>query len=130
MIKIAIVGAASYVFGPSMIKQALVEHRLNDVELALMDPHREGVNLMGHFARRVASDLGLTARITTHTEADTALQGADFVICSAAREMARRFGMDCAIIDRHMPDHWATEFGGIAGTRSGRWPSSRILQTG
>ena len=37
------------------------------------------------------------------------------MVCSAARQLHRRFEMDCAIVDRYLPGHLVTEFGGIAG---------------
>ena len=113
--KAAIIGAGSFVFGPSVLKQAIIKHRLDGLELAMMDPNRAAVELMAGVGRRMARELGVKATITSHTDRETTLDGADFVICSAARELWRRFEMDCAIIRRHCPDHLITEFGGIAG---------------
>ena len=36
-LKIAVIGAGSFVFGPSIVLQTIVEHRLQNVELALVD---------------------------------------------------------------------------------------------
>ncbi len=114
-IKIALVGAGSYVFGPSFLAQVYLEHRLSHVELALIDVSKEGVELMAGVGRRMAESVGVPARITTHTDWRAGLAGADFVVCSAAREGLRRFEMDAAIVARLAPDHKMSEFGGIAG---------------
>lgn len=115
MVKIAVIGAGSFVFGPSVLSQALLEHRLDDIELALVDLDRDALEGMAGLGRRMMRETGVRASITTHQDRTLALDGADFVICSAARQLHRRFETDCAIIDRLLPGHLVTEFGGIAG---------------
>lgn len=114
-VKVAILGAGSYVFGPSVLKDALVARRLDGIELALMDVDQTLVELLAAAGRRIARDQGVAATIGATCDRAAALDGADFVICSAAREIWRRFTTDCEIIRRHCPDHLVTEFGGIAG---------------
>lgn len=114
-IKVAVIGAGSYVFGASILKQAFVEHRLEGLELALMDVHPEMVGLMGGVGQRLIREFGLKSRVSVHTDRDAALDGADFVLCAAAAELRRRLEMDCDIIARVYPGHWVTEFGGVAG---------------
>ncbi|HEY0867917.1 MAG TPA: hypothetical protein VGE01_11075, partial [Fimbriimonas sp.] len=65
--------------------------------------------------RRLAEREGISSSVSAHADWRTALDGADYVVCSAAREMNRRFRMDREIIDRHAPGHLVTEFGGVAG---------------
>ncbi len=114
--KVAVVGAGSFVFGPSVLEQTLLHHRLPGLELALIDPDREALDGMAGVARRMAREMGLDTRVTTaDTDREPALDGADFVICCAAPQMWRRFAMDCEIIDSLLPGHLVTEFGGIAG---------------
>jgi len=113
--KVAVIGAGSYVFGASILQQAFVEHRLDGLELALMDVHPEVVGLMGRVGQRLARELGLRSRVSVHTDRDAALDGADFVLCAAAAELRRRLEMDCDIVARLCPGHWVTEFGGVAG---------------
>ena len=113
--KVAVVGAGSFVFGPSVLEQTLLHHRLPDLELALVDPDREALDGMAGVARRMAQGMGLDTRVSAHTEREAALEGADFVICCAAPQMWKRFAMDCDIIDRFLPNHLITEFGGVAG---------------
>ena len=113
--KVAVIGAGSYVFGPSVLDQAILQHALPDLHLALVDVDGETLDLMANVARRMARETGVNTQITTHTERTPALDGARFVICSASPQMHRRFAMDCDIINRMLPGHLITEFGGIAG---------------
>ena len=113
--KIAFIGAGSYVFGPSILTQTYVEMGLTNVHLALVDPDLETIELLAAAGRRLADERGLATTITTHADRPEALAGADFVICSASPQMQRRFAMDWQIIDEYIPGHLKTEFGGIAG---------------
>lgn len=65
--------------------------------------------------QRMAHETGVDVTVSAHTERETGLAGADFVICSAARDMQRRFVMDVGIIGRLIPGHLVTEFGGVQG---------------
>ena len=114
-VKVAVVGAGSFVFGPSVLKDALPENRLDGLELALLDVDSETVRLMAGVGRRMAREAGVKARITAHTQRAKAFDGADFVICSAARQIFKRFQTDCEIVGRLAPGHLVTEFGGVAG---------------
>ena len=113
--KVAVIGAGSYVFGASVLCHGLADQRLGGIELALMDIDRDAVEALASAARRMARDLGLATRISSHTEWAPALAGADFVVCSAARQLQRRFAMDCEQVERHYPGHLISEFGGVAG---------------
>ena len=114
--KIALIGAGSYVFGPSILSQALREWKLNDIELALMDVDEGLVTAVADVGQRIASEQGLTnSRVTAHTTRETALTDADFVICSASPQMQRRFRIDKEIIAQHYPEHVVSEFGGLSG---------------
>ena len=114
-LKIAVIGAGSYVFGPSVLKDVLLEHRLADVELALMDPAGDLVELTAAVGQRIARDTGVNATVTAHTDRAQALDGADFVLNAAAVQMKRRFATDSQLIQLHYPGHLITEFGGVAG---------------
>ncbi len=113
--KIAFIGAGSYVFGPSLLTQIYLEQSLENVHLALIDPDVETIELLAAAGRRLSNERGLTTSITVHADRPEALAGADFVICSASPQMQRRFAMDAEIIDEYLPGHLKTEFGGIAG---------------
>ncbi|MGE5609589.1 MAG: hypothetical protein ACM359_10075 [Bacillota bacterium] len=114
-VKVAVLGAGSFVFGPSLLKDAIVEHRLEDLELAMVDPNDLALELMASVGRRVASELGVGLKISSHARRTSALDGADFVICTAAQGLLRRFETDCAIIDRLAPGHLISRFSGVAG---------------
>jgi alpha-galactosidase len=117
-LKIAAVGVGSFVFGPSVLAQTILENRLDDVELALVDVDAEVLDLMASVGQRMAQQAGVRVHISTHTERNRAFAGADFVICSVARQGLKRFATDCEIVTRYIPDHQITEFGGIAGISS------------
>ena len=114
-LKIAVIGAGSFVFGPSMVQQVIVEHRLHNVELALVDVDAEMVELMASVGRHIAQQKGVSLHISAHTSHAEALDGADFVICSVARQGFKRYEMDYQIIQQYSPGHQITEFGGVAG---------------
>ncbi len=113
--KVAVVGAGSFVFGPSVLEQTLLHHRLPGLELALVDPDTDARNGMAGVAKRMAQTMGLDTRVSAYAAREPALDGADFVICCAAPQMWKRFAIDCEIVDRLSPGHLVTEFGGIAG---------------
>jgi alpha-galactosidase/6-phospho-beta-glucosidase family protein len=114
-VKVAVVGAGSYVFGPSMLKQALFDHRLEGLDLVLLDVDSESVEIMAACGRRLVREQSLSSTVTPTTDRSTALDGADFVIFCAARQGLKRFQMDLQVIQRLYPDHLVTEFGGVAG---------------
>ena len=113
--KIAVIGVGSYVFGPSMLKQGMVDNRLDDVELALMDVDGGLVNLMVDVAEATAKRQGLNVKVTGHTKRSTALDGSDFVVCSAAVQGIKRSHMDADAIHRVIPDYPFYENGGLQG---------------
>jgi len=115
MLKIALIGAGSFVFGPSVLYDAIVEHALPGLHLALVDKSKPMVDLMASVGKRMARDASSDVTITVHTEWDDALAKADFVICAAAVQLQARFLKDVEIIDRLSPGHLVTEFGGVAG---------------
>ena len=110
-----LVGAGSFVFGPSVLHDLVVGQRWADCELVLVDVDEHVLGLMAGVARRMAADQGVALQVSATTRRADALTGADFVFCCAARQIWQRFGVDVAIIDRHVPGHLVTEFGGVAG---------------
>lgn len=127
-LKIAVVGVGSFVFGPSILHQAIVEHRLQHVELALVDVDAEMVALMADVGQQLARRTEVEVHISAHTSRQEALEGADFVICSVARQGFKRYEMDRAIIERYSPGHLITEFGGIAGISNSLRQIAMILE--
>jgi alpha-galactosidase len=114
-LKIAVLGAGSFVFGPSVLKGILIEQRLDDIALALVDPDREAVELMAGVAERLARESGLRVRVVACTERGPGLDGADFVLSAVAQQIGRRHGMDQEQLARHAPNEVPTEFGGVCG---------------
>ncbi len=114
-VKIALIGAGSYVFGPSVISAVLLEQKLAGAHLALMDVDEEILEPLTGAARRIADQAGIDVKITGHLDRSDAIRAADFVLSAAAPEMASRLETDQQIIARHLPDHIVTEFGGIVG---------------
>ncbi|MFP4054834.1 MAG: hypothetical protein ACLFV7_13310 [Phycisphaerae bacterium] len=114
-VKIVAIGAGSYVFGPGVLAGILQTHRLNGAEVALVDIDEEMLQGMLGVGRRLADEAGTDATLSAHTGWDEPMDGADFVICSAAPQLRERFAADCGIIQRLLPQHVITEFGGVAG---------------
>ncbi|HEV7301690.1 MAG TPA: hypothetical protein VGN72_20295 [Tepidisphaeraceae bacterium] len=117
-LKLVLIGAGSFVFGPSAVHDAIERHKLNDVTLELVDPNAEAVEAMAAFARGLATRAGVRATVRTHANREAALDGADFVLCAAAVDMRRRFATDVDLVHRIIPGHVITEFGGVVGVLS------------
>ena len=113
--KIVLLGAGSFVFGPSVIHDVIAGEKLTDVELALVDINPAALDCMAALARRLATATGQRVAITTHAKIAPALPGADFVLCAVAVQLRQRFERDCAIIRAQAPGHLISEFGGIQG---------------
>jgi len=114
-LKIAVFGAGSFVFGPSVLKGVYLERKLKDLHLALVDLDREALDLMAGVAKRLARETGIEPTISTHTDRREALDGSSFVLTAVAQQIRKRHAMDCAEIRKHAPREVPTEFGGIAG---------------
>jgi alpha-galactosidase len=113
--KICLIGAGSFVFGPSVLYDAIIEHQIDGLHLALVDPRLEMAEIMVGLGQQMAISAGINVTITAHSEWRDALDGTDFVICCAAVELQRRFAMDVDLIHQHYPEHLITEFGGVQG---------------
>jgi len=87
-IKIAVIGAGSRSFGPGTIRDVLLSDALNEigVDLVLMDIVREHLPAREEYARRVGQRLGRCARISSTTDLDEALEGADYVVTAIERD--------------------------------------------
>lgn len=112
--KIVLIGAGSHVFAPSVLNDAIVEHRL-DCELALVDLDRGMAGLMESVGRRMAAEAGAATRLSSTDDRREALPGADFVILSAAVQGATRWTMDRDILARAGTPDQARECGGVGG---------------
>ena len=114
-IKVVHVGAGSFVFGPGSLAQGLLEHGADGLALVLIDPDAAARDLVVAVARRMAEGLDdVTVTGAASFDGDV-LDGADFVICSAAPAMNRCFEHVREAIARHCPGHVLSEFGGVHG---------------
>jgi alpha-galactosidase len=113
--KLALIGAGSYVFAPSFLRDAIIRHRLEGLELALVDPNLEAAEAMAALARRLAADTGVRVTVTVHAEREPALRHADAVTLCASPQGARRWAMDFDILKRHGLPCQARECGGVGG---------------
>lgn len=114
-LKITVLGAGSFVFGPSVLHQAIVEQRMTRLHLALCDVAQEVLEPLAGVGRRMAHEHGVDVTFTTHLDVGEALDAADFVLSAVAVEMRRRFAIDRQIALRNDPAHLVSEFGGVCG---------------
>jgi len=113
--KIVLIGAGSFVFAPTVLRDAIVEHRLASCEMVLVDVDADLAEAMAGVGRRMADDVGVSIALQATTEREKALPGADFVIHSAAVQGRRRWWMDYEILkDEGIPEQ-ARECGGMGG---------------
>lgn len=113
--KVALVGAGSFVFSLSTLSDFLFDHRIHGSEIALVDPNTEALDIMSGAAKAMARDAGVEVRISSFTEREKALEDCDFVILSAEVQGARRWEMDRSVlVAAGMPDQ-ARENGGMGG---------------
>ncbi|SHF60507.1 Family 4 glycosyl hydrolase [Caldanaerobius fijiensis DSM 17918] len=99
--KITVIGAGSFVFGPTVLKDAIIKNRLDDCELALVDINKELVDLMASVGKRIARENNVSIKITSTTRREEALEGADFVISSAAIQGIKRWLMDYEVLKKY-----------------------------
>ena len=113
--KIVHVGAGSFVFAPTVLYDAIVKHRLDGLELVLVDPDEELVSAMAGLGKAMAAAEGVDVRIEWTADRAAALPGADFVVLSAAVQGARRWLVDNEIMQRAGIPGQARECGGLGG---------------
>jgi alpha-galactosidase len=114
-LKIAVLGVGSLSLTPILLHDALLIHKLDNIEIALSDTDESTLFLMADLGRRMAKKSGVDAKISAHTDQAPALEGATYIVCAAAPQRHPRFAADYKIIQTLAPDHLITEFGGVAG---------------
>ena len=117
-VKVAFFGAGSFVFGPTLLAQCVQENKISGLTWSLIDRDFESASLMAGIGRRMAEAAQVDAEFTAVRDPDAALAGADFVVCSAAVDINRRFQIDREIVSRVDSRELITEFGGVAGLMS------------
>ena len=112
-VKVAVIGAGSYVFSPGLLHDLIVDARL-PLELALLDTNVQAAEAMGGVALRMAREVGADVRVDASSDR-AALKGAQFVTNSAAVQMQSRYEQDRAVIAKHGLREIASECGGVGG---------------
>jgi alpha-galactosidase len=81
-IKITLVGAGSRSFGPSSLRDILLSDPLNEngLHVVLMDKVAEHLTDIAAYAPFLRKKLGREAQISSTTDLEAAVDGADFVI--------------------------------------------------
>ncbi|GGY18424.1 6-phospho-beta-glucosidase [Streptomyces djakartensis] len=113
--KLTVVGAGS-TYTPELVDGfARLRDTLPVGELVLMDPDRHRLELVGGLARRILTRQGHPARITTTSDLDEAVDGADAVLLQlrvggqAAREQDETWPLECGCVGQE-----TTGAGGLA----------------
>jgi len=78
--KITFIGAGSTVFMKNIVGDLLQRESLSGAHIALMDIDPKRLQESAIVAQKLASTLGASAEVTTHTVQREALEGADFVV--------------------------------------------------
>ncbi|MFH0518125.1 6-phospho-beta-glucosidase [Streptomyces sp. M41] len=113
--KLTVVGGGS-TYTPELIDGfARLRDTLPLTELVLMDPAADRLQLLGPLARRILARQGHGATVTTTTDLDTAVDGADAVLLQlrvggqAAREQDETWPLECGCVGQE-----TTGAGGLA----------------
>ena len=105
MAKIVLVGAGSHFFARNIITDILSYPELRDSTITLVGHvHREPVDLVAGFARKMVREQGLNTKIESTMNRREALQGADYVLAAIKaggalatqgdREITNKFGVN------------------------------------
>ena len=113
--KIVLIGAGSYVFAAGVVHDAIVDHRIDGLELSLVDVDLEAAQGMAAVAERMASDAGLEVEASATDDRAAALPGADYVVVCAEVQGARRWQMDYEVLSEAGMPEQARECGGLGG---------------
>lgn len=113
MAKIAFIGAGSFGFTRTLVKDVLSFPLLKNATLALMDIDRERLDYIAQAARKIIEKGGYPAKVETTMERREALKGADAVICTILVdklnlwrhdiEIPKKYGVDLCIGDSRGP---------------------------
>lgn len=113
-IKVAVIGAGSYVFSVGLLHDLIIDASL-PLELTLVDPNTAVAENVAGAARRMAESAGADLRVDATADRVSALKEADFVTNSAAVQLQHRYELDRAVIARHGLREIASECGGVGG---------------
>jgi len=95
-LKIVLVGAASREFGPATLRDIYLSDALGDagVHVVLMDLYADGLERNRAYATALGERLGRAHRVTTTTDMDRALEGADWVVMAIEVDRYRYWAQD------------------------------------
>lgn len=107
MAKISLIGAGSVVFARRLLQDIMCVPELSDSTVSLMDTDPERLELMGKFAKKLASDTGTNIEIEVTGDRRGALAGSDYVLTtirvgdSFERDIAipLKYGVDQSVGD-------------------------------
>jgi alpha-galactosidase len=117
--KITLIGAGSYVFAPTVIKDLLEESRLENFEFMFCDINLPSAQLMAKAASKAAEELGLKITVFATDDRKTALLNSDYVITAVAVQGTKRWLMDYEVCkEENIPD-LLRECGALGGITYG-----------
>ena len=99
--KIAFIGAGSFGFTRTVIRDILSFPRLADAHLALMDIDEERLAFIGRAAQRIVREGGYPATIESTRDRARALDGASVVVCTILSHGVEVWRRDVEIPERH-----------------------------
>jgi len=103
--KIVVIGAGSYVFTPSLLKDLLITGKLGNFDIVMVDLNLESAQRMARVAEAVAAENNLVIKASATDKLDDALDGASYVIASVAIQGAKRWLIDYEICrNENIPD--------------------------
>jgi alpha-galactosidase len=113
MAKIAFIGAGSFGFTRTLIKDILTFPTLEDATLTLMDVDKERLSYIERAVKRIVKEGGYPAKVEATTDRKKALKGANAVITTILQggvdhwrsdiEIPKRYGVDTNIGDTRGP---------------------------
>ncbi len=113
MAKIAFIGAGSFGFTRTLVRDILTFPRMEGATLALMDINRERLAYSTQAVKRIVKEGGYPAKVVSTTNRKRALEGADAVLCTILAGDLRvwqhdilipmKFGVDTNVGDTRGP---------------------------
>lgn len=113
MAKIAFIGAGSFGFTRTLVKDILTFPLLQDATIALMDIDAERLDYITRAVQRIVREGNYPATVVSTTDRRQALEGADAVLCTILSgdvsvwrydiEIPKRFGVDTNVGDTRGP---------------------------
>ena len=115
MPKIALIGAGSFGFTRTLVRDLLTFPTLEGADIALMDVDPERLDFADRAVKRIVEVGGYPARVTATRDRVEALEGADFVIVTILVGSTDVWGQDIEIPKRYGVDINVGDTRGVAG---------------